>query len=59
MKMPVFRVQRAPITAWLLTSMSEVHIVTPAKHDRNSSAEQYIRVCAARTDPQMRLTYPT
>lgn len=28
MKVPVF--QRAHITAWLLTSMTEVHIVTPA-----------------------------
>lgn len=54
-----FRVRRAHVTARLLTSMSEVHIITPAKHDTNTSAEQDIRVCAARTDGQMLLTYPT
>lgn len=53
-----FWVKRARITAWLLTSMSEVQIETPAKHNRNSSAEQYIRVCATRKKPKMLLNLP-
>lgn len=53
----VVRLQRARVTARLLTSMSGVHIVTPAKHDRNSSAE-HLRVCAARTDPEYVIDLP-